>query len=600
MTERRVKIGSASAFWGDTPEAFGQLLTVPDLDYLVGDYLAEVTMSLLARAKMKDPSKGYVPDFVEAVAPHLRVIAERNIKVVVNAGGLNPAGCREALHAAAESAGVSLRIATVEGDDLMPQADTIRATEPTEMFSADPFPAQPISMNAYLGATPIARALGMGAQVVITGRCNDAAMVLGPLMHEFDWPEDEYDRLAAGSLAGHLIECGPQCTGGAFTDWETVPGWDNMGFPVAECASDGSFVITKPAATGGMVTPATVGEQLLYEIGDPAAYILPDVVCDLTQVQLRQTGDDRVEVRGARGLPPTPHYKVSTTYADGYRVVGTLMIAGAEAGRKARRVAESILQRVRRLAAGRGFDDFAETSVEVIGDEDNFGALRQISSAREVVVKVAARHAQKAPLALLGREFIASATSSAQGVTGIFGGRPRPSPIIRLFSFLIDKSAVPIVIRMDGQIVPVTMAEGKPLELAHEAASRPTFEPSGDTVLVPLRKLALARSGDKGNKANIGIIARREQYLPLLRSALTPAMVKRSLSHFVHGEVERFELPGMHAFNFLLHDALGGGGIASLRYDPQGKSMGQIFLESPIAVPRAWMSDEDIGIEGGS
>jgi hypothetical protein len=557
-------------------------------------------MSLLARAKMKDPNKGYVPDFVEAVAPHLGVIAERNIKVVVNAGGLNPAGCRDALHAAAENAGVSLRIATVEGDDLMPQADTIRATEPTEMFSADPFPAQPISMNAYLGATPIARALGMGAQVVITGRCNDAAMVLGPLMHEFDWSESEYDRLAAGSLAGHLIECGPQCTGGAFTDWETVPGWDNMGFPVAECASDGSFVITKPAATGGMVTPATVGEQLLYEIGDPAAYILPDVVCDLTRVQLRQTGDDRVEVRGARGLPPTPHHKVSTTYADGYRVVGTLMIAGAEAGRKARRVAESILQRVRRLAAGRGFDDFTETSVEVIGDEDNFGALRQISSAREVVVKVAARHPQKMPLALLGREFIASATSSAQGVTGIFGGRPRPSPIIRLFSFLIDKSAVPIVIRMGDQIVPVTMAEGKPLELAHEAASRPTFEPSGDTVLVPLRKLALARSGDKGNKANIGIIARREEYLPLLRSALTPAMVKGSLSHFVRGEVERFELPGMHAFNFLLHDALGGGGIASLRYDPQGKSMGQIFLESLIAVPRAWMSDEDIGIEGGS
>jgi hypothetical protein len=291
---------------------------------------------------------------------------------------------------------------------------------------------------------------------------------------------------------------------------------------------------------------------------------------------------------------------VSTTYADGYRVVGTLMIAGAEAGRKARRVAESILQRVRRLATGRGFDDFTETSVEVIGDEDNFGALRQISSSREVVVKVAARHPQEMPLALLGREFIASATSSAQGVTGIFGGRPRPSPIIRLFSFLIDKSAVPIVIRMDDQIVPVTMAEGKPLELTHEAASRPTFEPSGDTVLVPLRKLALARSGDKGNKANIGIIARREEYLPLLRSALTPAMVKGSLSHFVSGEVERFELPGMHAFNFLLHDALGGGGIASLRYDPQGKSMGQIFLESPIAVPRAWMSDEDIGREGGS
>jgi len=308
MNERTVRIGSCSGFWGDSLDGARQLVDSGGIDYLVGDYLAEITMSLLVRARLKDPALGYTPDFIEAVAPLLPEIARKGIRVVVNAGGLNPAGCAAALAQAASAAGVELRIAVVEGDDLMPEVDAIRARAPVEMFSGAAFPARAVSMNAYLGARPIAAALGAGAQVVITGRCVDSALALGPLLHEFGWSAADHDLLSAGSLAGHLIECGVQGTGGLFTDWDQVPGWADMGFPIAECRADGSFVIAKPEGTGGLVTPASVCEQMLYEIGDPGAYLLPDVTCDWTQVRFAQSGVDRVTVTGARGRAPTSLY----------------------------------------------------------------------------------------------------------------------------------------------------------------------------------------------------------------------------------------------------------------------------------------------------
>ena len=358
---RTIRIGSCSGFWGDSTDGARQLVASGQIDYLVGDYLAEITMSLLARAKMKDPALGYTPDFVDAVAPLLPQIAAQGIKVVVNAGGLNPEGCRAALAKAADAAGVALRIAVVEGDDLMPQQDAIRARAPKEMASGAALPARLASMNAYLGARPIAAALGAGAQVVITGRCVDSALTLGPLMHEFGWRDTDYDLLSAGSLAGHLIECGAQGTGGLFTDWDQVPGWDDMGFPIVLCRADGSFTVTKPEGTGGLVTPASVGEQMLYEIGDPGAYLLPDVTCDWTGVRFAQAGAHRVDVSGAKGRAPSTCYKVCATYGDGFRSLGTLMIAGFEAARRARRQGEAIVARAQRLARAQGHADFTET-----------------------------------------------------------------------------------------------------------------------------------------------------------------------------------------------------------------------------------------------
>ncbi len=333
--QRTARIGSCSGFWGDSLDGARQLVDSGQVDYLVGDYLAEITMSLLARAKQKDPAMGYTPDFIDAMAPLLPRIAQQRIKVVVNAGGLNPEGCRAALTEAAEAAEVSLKIAVVEGDDLLPQLEAIRARAPHEMFSGAPLPAKIVSMNAYLGARPIAAALDAGAQVVITGRCVDSALALGPLMHEFGWTDTDFDRLSAGSLAGHLIECGVQGVGGLFTDWDQVPGWDDMGFPIAECRADGSFVITKPPVTGGLVTPASVCEQMLYEIGDPGVYLLPDVACDWTDVRFAQDGADRVQVTGAKGRAPSTSYKVCATYGDGFRALGTLMIGGFDAASRA-------------------------------------------------------------------------------------------------------------------------------------------------------------------------------------------------------------------------------------------------------------------------
>lgn len=597
------RIGCASGFWGDSLEGARQLVTRGDIDVLVFDYLAEITMSLLARIKARKPDAGYVPDFIASLEPVLGEIAKRRIKVVSNAGGMNPRACAKALAAAAQKAGVDLVIATIDGDDLMPSLDDIRASGAgTEMFTGAPLPARLLSINAYLGAKPIAAALAAGADVVITGRCVDSAVTLGALVHCFGWSWTDWDRLSQASLAGHLLECSTQVTGGISTDWRDVPGWDDMGYPIAECAADGSFVVTKPAGTGGRITPLTVGEQLLYEIGDPASYILPDVVCDWRHVTLEQQGEDRVLVRNARGRPATRDLKVSATYADGYRAIGTMTLAGRDAAKKAARAADAILARACRLNAERGRADFSETSVEILGAEATYGehAHTHAASAREVVLKLGVRHADEAAVELFAREVIPAASSMAQGLTGFFAGRPSVQPVVRLHSVLWPKSKVTPSVHIAEREIAVPFDTPPAAEPAAPLPA-PSPAPRHDiaTETVPLIALAVGRSGDKGDIANIGIIARRPEYLPYLRAGLTADAVHAVFAHTGTTKVERFELPGFHAFNFVLHDALGGGGIASLRIDPQGKAFAQMLMDLPIPVPaeiaataRAAMKDE--------
>ncbi len=588
-----VRIGCGAGFWGDSPEGPRQLVRHGGIDYLVLDYLAEITMSILARMKAKDPALGYATDFVSLVMkPLAREIAEKRIRVVTNAGGVNPEACRDALLAAFAEAGVDLKVAVVTGDDLSAQSERFRAAGVTEMFSGAPFPERIASINAYLGAFPVAAALATGADVVVTGRCVDSAVVLGPLIHEFGWTAQDFDLLAAGSLAGHILECGAQATGGITTDWrEVAAGWADMGFPFADCRADGSFEISKPAGTGGQVTPATVAEQIVYEVGDPTAYMLPDVCCDWSQVRLEITGPDRVRVSGARGLSPSPTCKVSATFADGYRCTATMMIVGEQATLRAQAVADAVLARSGRLMAEAGHAGFAETSVELLGAEASYGAGSRALATREVVLKIGVRHSSREALQIFAREIYPAATAMAQSLTGFAGGRPEPQPVVRLFSFLIDKAQLSPLVLHEGGSLPV------PMEFTSAGAASSVAQPpvaddpvAGETAAVPLVALAFGRSGDKGDIANIGVIARDRDYLPFLRRALIPEAVRRHFAHHVAGEVERFEWPGLGGFNLVMHKALGGGGIASLRHDPQGKAMAQVLMSLPVKVPAGWLA----------
>ncbi|MFZ4651586.1 MAG: acyclic terpene utilization AtuA family protein [Rubrivivax sp.] len=611
---RAVRIGGASGFWGDSSVGAQQLVQRGQVDYLVFDYLAELTMSILAGARLKDPTLGYATDFVTVTMQALlREIVSRGIRVVSNAGGVNPAGCAAAIAALAQAQGVEVRIAVVEGDDVTGLHETLRQEDVRGLEDGAPLPARLVSANAYLGAEPIRQALDAGAQIVVTGRCVDSAVTLGVLMHEFGWRADELDLLAQGSLAGHLIECGCQATGGLYTDWASVPRWEDIGYPVLTCHADGRFSVGKPAGTGGLVTPATVAEQLLYEIGDPARYLLPDVVCDFTQVRLTQVAEDEVAVSGARGLPPTPFYKVCATWMDGWRCAAQLVIVGLDAAAKARRTGQAILDRTGALLQGMGLPGFSSTFVEVLGagayaaagpEDRQAREARDALELREVVLRVVANHPDRRALQLFSREIAPAGTSWSPGTTGA-AGRPAVSPLIRQFAFLLEKARVQPRVHLIGSPGPDAAAALQPRAALGAPGAAVTASdsidsdpvrhaegaeapPPGPWVELPLIRIAHGRSGDKGDTANIGVIARQARFLPLLREQLTAEAVARHLAHLVQGPVARHELPGIGAFNFVCQRALGGGGMASMRADALGKGLAQVLLTLPVRVPRAW------------
>jgi hypothetical protein len=595
MTDTVLRIGGASGFWGDAARATPQLLSVVGLDYIVYDYLAEITMSIMARARAKDELKGYASDFVSAaMKPNLSLIAERGIKVISNAGGVNPEACVKALRQVIAEQGLNLSVACVIGDDLISSKESMQTSGITEMFSGTAFPSSEkiLSINAYLGAFPIAQALASGADIVVTGRCVDSAVTLGACIHAFGWGRDDLDKLAMGSLAGHILECGPQATGGNFTDWEQVQGMSDMGYPIAEIAADGSFVCTKPEHTGGVVSVGTVSEQMLYEIGDPQAYVLPDVVCDFSTARIEQIGEDRVQVSGAKGRMAPDTYKVSATYADEFRGGTYMTFYGIDANRKARALGEAIFEAARRVFRTVGLPDFSETSIELLGTETHYGAFSKVKDSREIVMKIAVKHPDIKGIGIFLKEAVGLGLATPPGLSGFAGSRPSPSPVVRLFSYTVPKAQVQVQVLLGDETISCDEVYGEVLDI--KAISRPktpTVDKSLQMVKVPLIALAWGRSGDKGDKANIGIIARKQEYLPYICAALTEAVVRKRFAHFLNdttkASVERYLLPASNAINFLLHDVLGGGGVASIRNDAQGKGYAQLLLSCPISVPTA-------------
>lgn len=588
-----IRIGGGCAFYGDSSVAPTQLLKA-GIDYLALDYLAEVTMSLLGGMKEKNPESGYALDFTEWVwKDNLRLIKETGTRIVTNAGGVNPAACARRMARIAADAGLSFKIAVVEGDDMMPRLEELEA-QGGEMFTGAPFPPREkvLTANAYLGAGPIARALAMGADVVITGRCVDSALTLGPLVHEFGWREDEYDKLASGSLAGHVIECGAQGSGGLFTDWEDVPDWAHIGYPIVECGEDGSFVVTKPEGTGGLVSEAVVAEQVLYEVGDPQAYMLPDVTCDFTALRIEQVGENRVRVSNCIGHPPSGKYKISLSWKDGFRCFAFSTVVGRDAARKGQRQYEAVLTRVEEMLRDRNLAPFRAKRIELLGAEHTYGAHSRAHDVREVVCRVGVEHEDPAAFRCFIREFDSPTTSMSVGSTGWFGGRPEVRPVLRVFSTTLERAGVPVTICLDGQQETLVVGE-PPARFDPAALVRPKAGEAANAgdgaVEVPLIRIAWARSGDKGDAFNIGVIARKPEYLPYIRAALTEPFLAEWFAHEFEGAanpaVRSYELPTMNALNFHFLDALGGGQLSTLRSDALAKGKAQQLLDVPVRIP---------------
>jgi len=596
--EKVIRIGGASAFLVDSALAVPQLLAGGALHYLIFDYLAEGSMGLLGRMQAADPRAGFGADFLTVhVGPHLQEIARQRIKVVANAGGLNPQGLAAATEALIREAGLGLTVAYVDGDDIREQVEALRSGGCRDMFTGAALPQKKIiSANAYLGAFPIAAALAQGADIVITGRVVDSALALGPLIHEFGWRPHDYDALAAGTLAGHLLECGAQVTGGTFTDWRLVPAWEDIGFPVGECHADGSLVITKPAGTGGLVSVGTVAEQLLYEVSDPADYIVTDVRCDFSQVTLEQIGPDRVRVSGARGRAPTDTYKVCLTYEDGWRAIAYQPLIGEDAGAKGERQGAALFARARVLLRARGLADFTATACLVIGAERSFGAHAQPGGGREVICKLVADHPEKLGAELFAREQWTAISGMSVGTS--INLATHVLPVTGLFLCLLRRAAVTPRVTLGGSTRKLPDVAGTaPGPGTARAESAPPLPP-GDSP-VDLVRLALTRSGDKGHLFNVAVIARRPEYLPWLRAALTPKAVGEWYRHLRAAgppRVDRYDVPGFHALNLVVHDALEGGINASTQLDPAAKGMGQMLLRFPVPLPAAMAAQLDAAL----
>lgn len=446
MSDKKVLVANAQGFWGDSMLGPLRLVDEGPVDYLTFDYLAEVTMSIMQKQKARDPNTGYATDFVRLVGRIARKCKERNIKIIANAGGVNLKACLAAAKKVIAEQGVTgVRIGIVEGDDILARLPELIASG--EKFAnldtgegVEKVRDRLTSANVYIGAKSIADALAQRADIVIVGRCTDPTLAVAPLVHEFGWSMDEYDKLASATVMGHILECGPQCTGGNFTNWREVPDLARIGYPVAEASADGSFVVTKHAGTGGLVTVETITSQLLYELGDPKNYLGPDCTADFTTIQISQDGKDRVKIQGVKGRAPTSTYKVSMAYENGFKILSTLCISGPDAVDKANWIADAVFKRMEMHGAPIPPD---ARFLELFGTNVLYkGIAPELKQPHEILMRIGAKGPDRKKLDILGTEIAPFVTGGPPGVTGLAAGRARASEIVGYWPALIDKRKV--------------------------------------------------------------------------------------------------------------------------------------------------------------
>jgi Acyclic terpene utilisation family protein AtuA len=582
---RPIRIGNCSGFYGDRASAMADMARVGGIDVLTGDYLAEVTMLILGKSRAKDSTKGYATTFLQHLDAALEHLVAQGIRLVVNAGGLNPAGLADASRALVAGRGYDLRVSYIDGDDVFGRLDELQRAghSLTHLTSGEPlssWPHQPLTANAYLGGFGIAKALARGADIVITGRVADASVVVGPAAWWWNWAADDYDALASAVAAGHVIECGPQATGGNFSGFRTVADLVQPGFPIAEVDCDGSSVITKNAGTGGAVTRDTVTAQLLYEIGEPA-YLNPDVITHLDTARLTDLGDDRVQIRGVRGSPPPATTKVAITGVGGWENSMILALTGTDLDEKAALVEQSVH---RYIDAVDGVDAVA---IDRIGqaqhDPDSQNAGTEL-------LRIAVQGTKDAAGRGFSSQMVELALSSYPGLYSL--GPPQPGSAFGVYwPALLDEALLEHTVHHhDGTTE--TIARGNSQDARREVT--PQGDPSvaqaswaDELVVAALGEIVHARSGDKGGDANLGVWVRDFQAWEWLRATLTVDELRRLLPETRELAIERYELPNLGAINFALRGLLGAGATSTLRLDSQAKALGEWLRARSTKVPRS-------------
>lgn len=591
-----LRIANCSGFYGDRLEAAREMVEGGPIDVLTGDYLAELTMAILWRLRRRDPEGGYVRTFLKQMEQVLGTCLDRGIKVVSNAGGLNPGGMAEQLRLLAERLGLSPGIAFVSGDDLIDRVPDMQASHGLPHFdSGEPLPSsiKPLTANAYLGGTGIAEALSWGADVVVTGRVTDAAVVIGPGMWAFDWAADDYDALAGALVAGHIIECGAQCTGGNYAFFEQVPRPERIGFPIAELASDGSSVITKHPGTGGLVSVGTVTAQLLYEVGGPR-YHNPDVTARLDTIALSQEEPDRVTVTGVRGEPPPSTLKVALNYLGGYRNSVTMVITGLDADRKAEAVTAALWDSLG------GVDQFAEAAVS-FADTGHSDPSSNEAAMSQLRITVKDPDPKK-----VGRRFSRAAVELALAhYPGFFMTAPPQdsSPYAVYWPTTVEASQVVQMVRMGAREARIPAVGASPIagtDREDETGSANRMEavrtPDSswqdvDSTLLPLGRIVGARSGDKGGDANLGVWTESSPAFDWMADFLSVDRFRELVSEAADLEVERHVFANLRAINFVVRGLLGEGVSSNTRTDPQAKSLGEYLRAKVVPIP-LWVLQE--------